>query len=149
MGKRESQQVAFAVVELQDARDELAASSQHDVSSTLKRIDDALARLDGVASVRPGLSVAEAAAYLEVSEPTVRDWLKRGVLHRVPDSKPILVERETLRRVHRLLDELRERGENRDWLHAFADCVHDRAELRRPAVVHGREQMERGEVGTA
>ncbi len=148
MGKRESQQVAYAVVELQDARDELAAS-EHDVSTTLKRIDDALARLDGVASVPPGLPVAEAAAYLEVSEPTVRDWLKRGALQRVPDAKPVLVERESLRRVHRLLAELRERGKDRDWLRTFVDYVHDVAIRRSPEVRRGIEQMERGELEPA
>jgi excisionase family DNA binding protein len=148
MGKRESQQVAYAVVELRDARDELAASD-HDVSNTLKRIDDALARLDGVASVPPGLPVAEAAAYLEVSEPTVRDWLKRGALQRVPDAKPVLVERESLRRVHRLLAELRERGKDRDWLRTFVDYMQDLAVIRSPEVQQGLADIEAGRLEPA
>ena len=141
MTKRQSQQVAYAVVELSDARDELVSGS--DVSAAVKRIDDALARLDSAAP-SPGLPVAEAAAYLEVSEPTVRDWLKRGALKRIPESKPVLVERASLRRVHRLLAELRERGKDRDWLRSFADYVHDLALVRGADVQHGLADIEAG-----
>ncbi len=140
MGKRESQQVAYAVVELQDARDDLAASGQ-DVASALRRIEDAVTRLDGIASVSPGLSVAEAAAYLSVSEPTVRDWLKRGVLCAVPGAKPLLVERSSLRQIHRLLEELRKRGKDRDWLRAFVDYAHDMAVIRSPEVQRGLAEL--------
>jgi excisionase family DNA binding protein len=143
MGKRESHQVAYAVVELQDARDELAASG-HEVSSALKRIDDAVARLNGVASVPRGLAVAEAAAYLKVSEPTVRDWLNRGVLAAVPDAKPVLVERSSLRQIHRLLAELRERGKDRDWLRAFVDYVHDLAVVRSAEAQQGLAEIDAG-----
>jgi excisionase family DNA binding protein len=148
MGKREGQQVAYAVLELEDARDELAASG-HGGSAAMERIDDALARLDGVSSVPPGLRVADAATYLQVSEPTVREWLKRGVLNRVPDTKPVLIERESLRRIHRLLAELRERGKDRDWLRAFVDYVHDRALIRSPAVQRGLAEMEAGDLEPA
>ena len=141
MGKRVSQQVAYAVVELQDARDELAAS-QTDVLSALERIDDVIARLDGMSSIP--LPVAEAAADLRVSEPTVRVWLKRGALRRVPDSKPALVERESLRIVRRALDELRERGKDRDWRRAFVDYVNDLAVVRSPEVQQGLADLEAG-----
>jgi excisionase family DNA binding protein len=148
MGKREGQQVAYAVVELRDARDELAAS-EADVSSTLKLLDDALARLDGVASVPPGLPVAEAAAYLQVSEPTVRDWLKRGALDRVPDAKPVLVERESVRQVRCALEELRERGKDRDWLRALVDYVNDLAVVRSSEVQQGLADIEAGRLEPA
>ena len=148
MGKREGHQVAYAVVELEDARDDLAASG-HEVSAALRRIDDAVARLDSVPSVPPGLPVADAAAYLQVSEPTIRDWLKRGVLHQVPDAKPVLVEREGLRDVHRLVEELRERGNDRDWLRAFVDYVHDLAVIRSPEVQQGLADVEAGRLEPA
>lgn len=148
MGKRESQQVAYAVVELEDARDELAGSGK-DVASALKRIDDVVARLDSVASIPRGLPAAEAAAYLRVSEPTVRDWLKRGVLSAVPDAKPVLVERSSLRQIHRLLEELRERGKDRDWLRAFVDYVHDLAVVRSPEVQQGLADIEAGRLEPA
>lgn len=148
MGKREGQQVAYAVLELEDARDALEASGE-DVSAAVKRIDDVVARLDGVASVPAGLPVADAATYLQVSEPTVREWLKRGVLSRVRDAKPVLIERESLRSVHRLLAELRERGKDRDWLSTFVDYVHDRAVIRSRTVQRGLAEMEAGDLEPA
>jgi excisionase family DNA binding protein len=148
MGKRDRQQVAYAVVELEDVRDELAASGQ-DVSSALRRLEDAVARLDNLASASPGLPVAEAAAYLAVSEPTVRNWLRRGVLVRVPDTKPVLIERSSLRQIHRLLEELRERGKDRDWLRSFVDYVHDAGVRRSPEVQRGLAQTDAGELEPA
>jgi len=148
MGKRESQQVAYAVVELEDARDELAASGK-DAAPALKRIDDVIARLDGVGSVPRGLPVAEAARYLNVSEPTVRTWLGRGALQRVPGARPVLVERESLREVHRLLSELRERGQDRDWLRTFVDYVHDLAVVRSPEVQKGLADVKAGRLEPA
>ena len=148
MGKREGQQVAYAVLELEDARDALEESGE-DVSAAVKRIDDVVARLDGVASVPAGLPVADAATYLQVSEPTVREWLKRGVLSRVRDAKPVLIERESLRSVHLLLAELRERGKDRDWLSTFVDYVHDRAVIRSRTVQRGLAEMEAGDLEPA
>jgi hypothetical protein len=144
--KRQSQQVAYAVVELTDVRDDLASGA--DVSEALKQIDDALSRLDQAAPVS-GLSVADAAAYLQVSEPTVRGWLKRDLLARVPEAKPVLIERESLRHIHRLLEELRERGEDRDWLRSFVDYVHDAAVRRTPEVQRGLADMKAGRLEPA
>lgn len=143
MGKRDRQKVAYVVVELEDVRDELAASGT-DLTSALSKIDDAVARLDGLAVAASGVSVADAATYLAVSQPTVRDWLKRGVLERVPESKPVLIERSSLRQIHRLLAELRERGKDRDWLRAFVDYVHDLAVVRSPVVQKGLADVEAG-----
>ncbi len=141
MTKRQSQQVAHAVVELTDARDDLAAGN--DVAAAVKRIDEALALLDQAAP-SPGLPVAEAAAYLGVSEPTVRDWLKRGVLNRVAGSRPALIERSSLRHVHRLISELRERGKDRDWLRSLMDYLDDLAVVRSPAVQRGLAEFKAG-----
>jgi excisionase family DNA binding protein len=148
MGKREKQQVAYAVLELEDARDELTASGK-DFSSTVKRIEDVVARLDSDGLATPGLPVSDAATYLKVSEPTVREWLKRGALSSVPGAKPVLVERDSLRQVHRALDELRERGKDRDWLRAFVDYVHDLAVIRSPEVQQGLADIEAGRLEPA
>lgn len=148
MGKRESQRVAYAVLELEDTRDQLAASGE-DVSSALKRLDDVVALLESVESVPSGLAVADAARYLDVSEPTVRNWLRRGVLSPVPDAKPVLVERSSLRQIRRLLEELRERGKDRDWLRAFVDYVHDLAVTRSQEVQQGLADVEAGHLEPA
>jgi excisionase family DNA binding protein len=156
MGKREQQQVAYAVVELQDIHDELrkAAPQPADkdsdaISVALHRLEEAVERLDRAVPNARGLPVAEAAEYLGVSEPTIRAWLDRTVLDAVPDSKPVLVERSSLRRVHRAVGELRRRGQDRDWLRALVDVVHDHAERERPEIAAGVDELARGELEPA
>lgn len=148
MGKRDKQQVARVVVELEDARDELAASDG-DFSSVIAQLDKVVARLDHEALATPGLPVSEAAAYLQLSEPTVRDWLKRGALKSVPGAKPVLVERESLRSVRRAVDELRERGTDADWLGSLLDYIDDMAIRRSPGVQRGLEELAAGRVEPA
>jgi|SRR5579884_4528625 len=143
MGKRDKQRIAYAVLELEDARDELAAAG-NDLAPTVKRLESVVARLGADGLATPGLPVSDAATYLEVSEPTVREWLKRGVLSRVPSSRPVLIDRSSLRRVHRGLAELRERGKDRDWLRALVDYVHDLAVVRSPEVQQGLADIEAG-----
>jgi excisionase family DNA binding protein len=143
MGKREKQQVAYAVLELEDARDELVARGEG-AAPTVRRLEDVVARLDSNGLATPGLPVSEAARYLEVSEPTVRDWLKRGVLKRVSGSRPVLIDRSSLRHVHRLLAELRERGKDRDWLRSLMDYLDDLAVVRSPEVQRGLADFEAG-----
>jgi hypothetical protein len=88
--------------------------------------------------------VSQAADYLGVSEPTVRAWIQRGLLHTVPRSKPLLVERSSLREVHGAVSELRTRGHDRDWLRVLVDLLHDRAERRRPEIERGLDELTRG-----
>jgi excisionase family DNA binding protein len=148
MGKRDKQQVARAVVELEDARDELAASNG-DFSSVVTQLDGVVARLDDEALATPGLPVSEAAAYLELSEPTIRDWLKRGALKAVPEAKPVLIERESLRSVRRAVDELRERGKDADWLRSLLEYLDDLAVVRSPEVQRGLADIAAGKLEPA
>jgi hypothetical protein len=153
--KHERQQVAFAIVELEDVRDGLAAAVSSgpmhgdQLSAAVTGISDALARLEDVRTAAAGLAVADAAGYLSVSQPTVRDWLRRGLLTAVPNAKPVLVERSSAREVHAMLQELRDRGQDGNWLRAFVDYLHDRGERKRPAIVKGLQQMERGDLEPA
>ena len=153
VGKRDEHQVAYAVVELEDARSELravvpdagrrprrtaaAGSNPQSVAAALELLEGALERLERGAAAARGLPVSQAALYLGVSEPTVRAWLKRGLLRKVPRSKPLLIERSSLRRVHSAVSELRARGQERDWLIALVDLLQDRAERRRPEIRRG------------
>jgi hypothetical protein len=93
--------------------------------------------------------VAHAARRLGVSEPTVRSWIARGALHAITGSSPVQVEPESLRRVGRALDELREHGQDRDWLEALLDYLHDLQTRRSPALEEGLQQLERGELEPA
>lgn len=152
MTKRDSQQVAYAVVELQDVKDQLGAlgaDGDERVTGLLVQLDGIAARLDTATGRTPGLSVAAAADYLEVSEPTVRAWLGKGLLASVDGAKPILIEPTSLRKVHRLLAELRERGTDPAWLRSFVDYVDGLAVLRSPAVQKGLAEMKAGHIEPA
>ncbi len=49
----------------------------------------------------------------------------------------------------RALDELRERGQDRDWLEALLDYLHDLQTRRSPAIEDGLQQLKRGELEPA
>jgi predicted nucleic acid-binding protein len=171
MTKRDQHQVAYAVVELADAVDELQSSAgkraggkdaadapelveqlhaqQEAIVAALELVRGASARLEERVAVSPGLPVAETAEYLGVSEPTVRAWLDREVLERLAGSKPILVERDSVRRAGRLLHELRDRGQDRDWMQALVDLLHDRVEVQRPEIARGLDELKRGKLEPA
>lgn len=169
MTRRDRHGVAYAVVELEDARDELrtvalpalgeggtrSAALRERLQIGTQAVEDALERLADVQArleqhvPGPGLPVSEAARYLNVSEPTVRAWLGRGVLARVPDAKPVLVEIASLRRVGHALAELRKRGRDRDWTGALVDLLHDRAERERPELIEGLDELRRGKLEPA
>jgi hypothetical protein len=72
---------------------------------------------------------------------------------RLPSSvdgvKPILIDPTSLRTVHRLLTELRERGKDPVWLRSFVDYVHDLAVIRSPAVQQGLAEMKAGKLEPA
>jgi hypothetical protein len=51
--------------------------------------------------------------------------------------------------VLRALEELRARGEDRDWLAAFADYLHDESDRRSDSVRRGLEELARGELEPA
>jgi hypothetical protein len=164
MTRRDRHEVAYAVVELEDARDELrsvalcalgggattTAAMRERLQLGTQAVEDALERLADVQARLEqhvpalGLPVSEASRYLVVSEPTGRAWLRRDVLARVPDAKPVLVEIASLGRVGRALAELRERGHDRDWTRALVDLLHDRAERGRPELVEGLDELRRG-----
>lgn len=90
-----------------------------------------------------------AAEYLAVSAPTVREWMQRGLLERVPGRKPVEVEIESLRALGRFLTELRESGQDRDWLRSLVDRLHDRAAVRDDALQRGLDDRSAGRVQPA
>jgi hypothetical protein len=54
------------------------------------------------------------------------------------------IEPDSLRSVSRALDELRERGQDREWLTALVDYLHDREARHRPALKEGLKQLAHG-----
>jgi transposase-like protein len=145
MGKRDAQSVTLALISLDDARDALASGRR---DAAIQAMQEAHRTLEGIGHAA-GVPVAQAARRLGVSVPTVRSWIARGALRAIKGSSPVQVEPESLRSVSRGLDELRERGQDRDWLQALVDYLDDREARRSPALKEGLEQLARGELGPA
>lgn len=147
--------MAVALVELNDARDGLRSAARKSRSNgqELERarecLDAAVRRLEKQLGSARGVAVSDAARYLSVSAPTVRAWLKRGLLEPVPKTKPVRVAGGSLRRTDRVLAEFRRRGKDRDWLRAMVDYVHDAADRERPRVRRGLDELRRRETEPA
>ena len=143
MGKRDAQSVTMALISLDDARDALVSGSQ---DAAIRAMEEAHQTLEGIGHAA-GVPVAHAARRLGVSVP--RLWIARGALSAIKGSSPVEIEPESLRSVSRALDELRERGQDREWLAALVDYLDDREARRSPALKAGLEQLARGELEPA
>jgi len=145
MGKRDAQLVTEALYTLVDARE--AIENGH-ADAALDALEEAQEVLISVRHT-PGVSVAAASQRLGVSEPTIRSWVKRGALKTVPDTRPMQIEPESLHRVTRALAELRERGQDRDWLQALVDHLDDREARGSSVLRKGLAQLKCGQLEPA
>lgn len=91
----------------------------------------------------PPIPVAVAAKLLKVSEPTVRSWLDTGVLDDA-GSKPRGVRVESMVRIQRLLNDLRERGQDRNVRQALLARLDDEATLKDERLQDSIASMRRG-----
>ena len=134
--------------ELADAVSELRAvsRSKSELEHALERVEALSARVQKALDLPGGLTVAQAAERLEVSEPTVRKWLAEGLLERVEDHKPVEIAQRSVIEVERVLDTVRESYPARRWSEALAAFLHDRDLLGREWVREGVEQLRRGEL---
>jgi DNA-binding transcriptional regulator YiaG len=157
MATREQRATAEVLVGLDDLRERLSElaepqatqRSRAEVLRAVEDISEAVNRLEVEVARGTGLSVEAAAQYLDVSAPTVRAWAQRGVLERKSGSKPMQIDRESARRVHRALGELRARGQDRDWLAALTDYLHDASDRRSESVRRGLDELARGDFEPA
>jgi len=134
--------------ELADAVSELRATSlsKSEIERVLERVEALSARVQKALDLPGGLSVAQAAERLEVSEPTVRKWLAEGLLERVEDHKPVEIAQRSVIEVERVLDTVRESYPARRWSEALAAFLHDRDLLGQEWVREGVEQLRHGEL---
>jgi hypothetical protein len=112
----------------------------------LERVEALSARVQKALDVPGGLSVAQVAERLEVSEPTIRKWLADGLLERVEGHKPVEIAQRSVIEAERVLDTVRESYAARRWSEALAAFLHDRDLLGQEWVREGVEQMRRGEM---
>ena len=145
MGKRDAQLVTEALYTLAGAREAIENGRSDAALDALEEAQEVLVSVKHT----PGVSVATASQRLGVSEPTIRSWVKRGALMAVRGSRPVQIEPESLHRVDRALAELRERGQDRDWLQALVDYLHDREARDSGALQEGLAQLKRGRLEPA
>lgn len=121
LARLEAEELADAVSELRTA-----SLSKSELERALERVEALSARVQKALDLSGGLSVAQAAERLEVSEPTIRKWLGEGVLERVEGHKPVEVAQRSVIEVERVLGAVRESYPARRWSEALAAFLHDR-----------------------
>ncbi len=97
-------------------------------ADTLAWIEAIVEKLEGLAqtlAATVGVTVDQAASMLEVSQPTVRKWLREGLLKRAPDSRPTQLTPESVISVRDVLARVRENYPEREWTRALAAYLHD------------------------
>jgi DNA-binding transcriptional MerR regulator len=125
-----------------DELDELENSLGRNKDARLKVIRLRRRRLAEAPSVR--LSVA--GKLLDLSIPTVRLWIERGLLEEVADSSPRRVTLQSVLEVRPVLRELRALGQDRNLLEAVLAQVEDERTLADPQLQRSLEEMHRGEL---
>jgi Rad3-related DNA helicase len=141
LARLEAEELADAVSELRTA-----SLSKPELERALERVEALSARVQKALDLPGGLSVAQAAERLDVSEPTIRKWLAEGLLERVEGHKPVEITQRSVIEVERVLDTVRESYPARRWSEALAAFLHDRDLLEQKWAREGVEQLRRGEL---
>jgi Rad3-related DNA helicase len=141
LARLEAEELADAVSELR-----AASLSKQELERALERVEALSSRVQKALDLPGGLSVAQAAERLEVSEPTIRKWLAEGLLERIEDHKPVEIAQRSVIEVERVLDTVRESYPSRRWSEALAAFLHDRDLLGQEWAREGVEQLRHGEL---
>jgi hypothetical protein len=141
LARLEAEELADAVSELRTA-----SLSKSELERALERVEALSARVQKALDLPGGLSVAQTAERLDVSEPTIRKWLAEGLLERVEGHKPVEIAQRSVIKVERVLGTVRESYPARRWSEALAAFLHDRDLLGQDWVREGVEQLRRGEL---
>lgn len=169
MAVKQQQGAAVALIEVSEAADRLESIESVDsailetapqeirefirrvlqeTAETARELRSTRETLIEDADASPGVRVSTASAMLEVSEPTIRDWIRRDILVAVEPSKPLQVEIQSLMQVRRVLRDLRRRAtDDSEWRQNLVDSIHDAVTLKSPSVRTGIEEFEAGELG--
>lgn len=117
---------------------------------TVHRNSEARARVDRLRRHRlddaPSVRLSVAAKMLDLTVPTVRAWIVRGLLQEVSDAAPRRVTLASVLRVRRIVRELRELGQDRNLLEAIVARVEDRRMLADRRLSRSLEEMRDGGV---
>lgn len=141
LARLEAEELAEAVSELRSN-----PHSKAELKQALERVETLSARVQKALDLPGGLTVAQAAQRLEVSEPTIRKWLAEGLLERVEGQKPVEIAQRSVIDVERVLGAVRQSYPARRWSEALAAFLADRDLLGQEWAREGVEQLRRGEL---
>src|SRR5450759_2950075 len=137
-------------IEIENEQATINASSDSPAlgPAELSTLLDSLARLTErllqTLDVSIGVTVEQAAERLDVTTPTVRKWLKEGLLRRVEGRKPVEVDPRSLIELQRVLTRVRDNFPARQWSKTLAAYLHDRDLQSQAWFVKGRRVQTRG-----
>jgi transposase len=123
----------------------LAELSREELDSFLDRISELSRRMLSTLDAPIGLSVEQAAKRLGVTAPTIRKWLKDGLLTQTAGRKPAEIDPHSLIEVQRVLSSVRTNYPARQWSKALAAYLHDRDLQSQDWVAEGMHEFEHGE----
>jgi excisionase family DNA binding protein len=141
LARLEAEELADAVVELR-----AASRSKVKLEGIVERLEALSARMQEALDLPGGVTVAQAAERLDVSEPTIRKWLSEGLLARVAGRKPVEISQRSVVDVERVLGAVREVYPARRWGEALGAFLHDRDLLGQGWAAEGIAQLKRGEL---
>jgi len=125
-----------------DELDELENSLARNKDARLRVVRIRRRRLAEAPSVR--LSVA--ARLLDLSVPTIRTWIDRGLLSEASESSPRRIELQSVLEVRPLVRELRALGRDRNLLEAVLAQVDDEHALSDPELRKSLDEMRSGKL---
>lgn len=137
---QETQQVLGALERVETVERVAASFQPNDARrlELLKVVADSLAALP---PVRPVI----AARWLKLSEPTIRAWVREGVLDAAVSKPRLLLDAKRLHTVRHLVDDLRAAGKCDGLLDAVYRRLVDATWLDNEDLYESLEQMRRGE----
>jgi plasmid maintenance system antidote protein VapI len=139
-------QAALARLEVEELRVRLGdARSGGDVGHAIDMVEQTITALSETLDMPFGLRIEQAAQRLQVSKPTVKKWMDERFLAQVPGRSPAEVTQDSVVRVERVLDEVRQTFPARSWSEQLAALLHDRDLQQQDWAREGIEQGKRGE----
>lgn len=141
LARLEAEELAELVTELRSS-----SRSKAKLERALAQLEALSARMQITLQWPGGLTVSQAAERLDVSEPTIRKWLREGLLNQIDGRKPVEISQPSVMKVERILQGVRDAFPTWQWTKALAAYLHDRDLLSQPSVVKGIEQLQRREL---
>lgn len=124
----------------------LGELSPEELDNFLDRLSELSRRMLSTLDTPIGLSVEQAAERLDVTAPTIRKWLKEGLLTQTPGRKPAEIDPRSLIEAQRALSSVRANYPARQWAKALAAYLHDRDLQSQNWVAKGMREFEHGEL---